>query len=56
MKENETLGIVTEVGVFGELDINDPTVTEVANKKKKSVDNIDEMIAESINANKNITV
>jgi len=47
---NEELNIVTEVGVFGELDINDPT-----KKKVKSKEEIDAMIQEAIIENSNIT-
>lgn len=52
MKEN--LSIVTEVGVFGDLDIKDPTVKEI--KKKNSNEalseaELQEIIKESIQNN-----
>lgn len=50
MNKNEELNIVTEVGVFGELDINDPTKKKVKNK-----DEIQKMIEESIMENAKIT-
>jgi hypothetical protein len=52
MADNEKveLSFVTEVGVFGDLDINDPTIK---NAKKKKNDNIEEMIAEAITENAN---
>lgn len=49
----EEYNIVTEVGVFGDLNINDPTVQSV--KKKNNEDSTDEeiqqMISESIQTN-----
>lgn len=48
--EKVELSFVTEVGVFGDLDINDPTIK---NAKKKKNDNIEEMIAEAITENAN---
>jgi hypothetical protein len=52
MADNEKveLSFVTEVGVFGDLDINDPTIKNA--KKKKDV-NIEDMIAEAITENAN---
>lgn len=52
MADNEKveLSFVTEVGVFGDLDINDPTIK---NAKKKKNDNIEDMIAEAITENVN---
>jgi hypothetical protein len=52
MADNEKveLSFVTEVGVFGDLDINDPTIK---NAKKKKNDNIEDMIAEAIIENAN---
>lgn len=52
MADNEKveLSFVTEVGVFGDLDINDPTIK---NAKKKKNDNIEDMIAEAITENAN---
>lgn len=49
MDENNELSYVTEVGVFGELDIDDPTVIEMKKKKKKEMD---ELIQEAIEENK----
>lgn len=53
MKEN--LNIVTEVGVFGDLNIEDPTVTNV---KKKNTDlseeELNKLIQESVRANASI--
>ena len=46
---HEELNIVTEVGVFGELDINDPTKKKVKNK-----DEIQKMIEEAIMENSQI--
>lgn len=50
MAENEKveLSFVTEVGTFGELDIDDPTIK---NAKKKKNDDIEAMIAEAITEN-----
>lgn len=47
MEENNELSYVTEVGVFGSLDIDDPTVIEM--KKKKEME---ELIKEAIENNK----
>ena len=49
-QEKVELSFVTEVGVFGDLDINDPTIK---NAKKKKNDNIEDMIAEAITENAN---
>ncbi len=46
---NEELNIVTEVGVFGDLDINDPTKKKVKNKEE-----VDKLIQEAIIENSNI--
>lgn len=46
---DDEMNIVTEVGTFGDLDINDPTATKVKKKKKE----IDELIQESIKENAN---
>lgn len=49
MEENNDLSYVTEVGVFGSLDIEDPTVIEMKKKKKKEMD---DLIQEAIEENK----
>lgn len=49
MEENNDLSYVTEVGVFGSLDIDDPTVIEMTKKKKKEMD---DLIQEAIEENK----
>ncbi len=49
MEENNDLSYVTEVGVFGSLDIDDPTVIEMKKKKKKEMD---DLIQEAIEENK----
>lgn len=46
--EKEELSVVTEIGVFGDLDIEDPTAIDVKKKKKA----LDDMIEESISENK----
>ena len=38
----EGLSVVTEQGIFGELDVEDPNVREVKKKKKKPSDTDDE--------------
>lgn len=43
----DEMSIVTEVGTFGDLDIEDPTVKKVKKSKKE----IDELIQESIKEN-----
>lgn len=49
--------IVTEVGTFGGLNIEDPTMTEINGKKKKAnADDVDRIIAEAITENANITI
>lgn len=57
-KNNEEYSIITEVGVFGDLNIEDPTVKNV--KKKNNTDyteeEIDALIKESINANGSINI
>jgi hypothetical protein len=42
MDKNGELNIVTEVGVFGDLNIKDPT-----KKKVKKIDNLEEVIKET---------
>lgn len=59
MSENmnyDELSIVTEVGTFGSLNIDDPTVKKIKKKKNElGVEmDIDEMIRESIEHNKNL--
>ena len=51
MKPDEELNIVTEVGVFGSLDIDDPTKKKVNSKNGKT--DLDEMIQEAIVENFN---
>ena len=46
---SEEMTILTEVGNFGELNIEDPTVKKV---KKKKTPNLDKLIEESINNNR----
>lgn len=48
MKQEE-LAIVTEQGVFGELDVNDPTKRKVNTKEE-----IDKAIKEAVEKNANI--
>lgn len=51
----EDLNIVTEVGIFGNLNIEDPTITKI---KKKNADlseeELNKLIQESVRANANI--
>ena len=57
MKHEHDYSIVTEVGVFGDLNIDDPTVTPVRKKGSTadcSEQEIDALIQESIAQNKNI--
>ena len=46
MCENNDLHVVTEIGVFGELDVEDPTVNNV--KKKNKDVNVDEKLIEDL--------
>lgn len=46
--ENMEYGIVTEVGTFGSLNIEDPTVTPIDPKNKS----VNELIEEAIQQNK----
>jgi len=48
----DELHIVTEVGMFGDLDINDPTKKKVKKKKKSMEEEIQEAIEENL---KNLT-
>lgn len=50
MKNNkdDDLYIVTEVGTFGDIDIDDPTVMKVKKKKKSE---LDEIIEQAIKEN-----
>ena len=50
--DNKEYSVVTEVGVFGDLNIEDPTAKKV--KKKNDEQSIDDMIAESIKTNANL--
>ena len=52
MENNKEYSIVTEVGVFGDLNIEDPTAKTV--KKKNDESSIDDLIADSIKANANL--
>ena len=58
MDKNKDLHIVTEVGIFGELDINDPTIKKIKNKNNENLSESDlqEMIQESIQNNSNIHI
>lgn len=47
----EELYVVTEVGIFGELDVQDPTKKKV--KRKENEQDLGAIIAEGIAANKN---
>lgn len=47
--------IITEVGAFGNLNIDDPTTTDVK-KKKNSSEDTDAMIAEAIAENAKIRI
>lgn len=47
----EELYVVTEVGMFGELDVQDPTKKKV--KRKENEQDLEAIIAEGIAANKN---
>lgn len=49
MEGDKDLHIITEVGVFGDLDIDDPTKNKI--KKKTEDRGIDETIAEAIQEN-----
>lgn len=51
MENTEELCVVQEVGVFGELDIKDPTKKKL---KKKDEQDIDALIKESIEKNASI--
>lgn len=52
--KDDNLNILTEVGVFGELDIDDPTAKKVK-RKKDNMENIDKLIEEAIENNGNIS-
>lgn len=47
----EELYVVTEVGMFGELDVQDPTKKKV--KRKENEQDLEAIIAEGIASNKN---
>ena len=53
-KKNSKLNILTEVGVFGELDIKDPTAKEVDGEEEQA--DINELISDAIQRNKNVSV
>lgn len=48
------MSIVTEIGTFGSLNIDDPTVKKVKDKKDMTEEEIDALIKESIQHNANI--
>lgn len=52
MCDKEKMNIVTEVGVFGELNVKNPTAKEVNDGEDET--DIDALIAESIEKNKTI--
>jgi adenylate cyclase class IV len=52
--ETEKLTLVTEVGTFGELNIDDPTEQQVKKKKKDLEALIEASIAENANINLDI--
>ena len=54
----EEFNIVTEVGVFGDLNIEDPTVKSVKKKNNNNYteEELDALIKESINSNATITI
>jgi len=49
-EKDEGLHILTEVGVFGDLDIDNPTAKKVKNKKDE-MDDIDALIESAIGEN-----
>lgn len=51
-KKNDEVVILTEVGVFGSINIEDPTVQKI-NKKQKGDPLIDDVIKEAIIENYN---
>ena len=55
---NEEFNIVTEVGVFGDLNIEDPTVKSVKKKNNTNYteEEIETLIKESISTNATITI
>jgi hypothetical protein len=54
--KNEKLSIVTEVGTFGDLNIQDPTSKETEKLNNDSPDDIEEIIKQSIEKNKSINI
>lgn len=54
--EKGKLSIVTEVGAFGSLNIDDPTVSEIKPKKKVEETDIDKMVQEAITENASISI
>ena len=53
---NKKQVILTEVGNFGNLNIDDPTMTEVKKIKQQEQEDIDTLIKESIKENANISL
>lgn len=51
MKTPEELSIVTEIGVFGDLDIEDPTSKKIDKKKKSDFSDIEDTINTAIKEN-----
>ena len=58
MSNKEEFNIVTEVGVFGDLNIDDPTVKSIKKKNNTNYteDEINELIKESINTNATVII
>lgn len=52
MCDKEKMNIVTEVGIFGELNVKDPTAKEVNGTEENA--ELEALIAESIEKNKEI--
>jgi hypothetical protein len=57
-KNNEEYSIITEVGTFGDLNIEDPTVKSIKKKNNTNYteEEIDSLIKESISNNAIITL
>ena len=58
IKNNEEYSIITEVGTFGDLNIDDPTVKPIKKKNNTNYteEEIESLIKESINNNATITI
>ena len=58
MSNKEEFNIVTEVGVFGDLNIEDPTIKSVKKKNNTNYteEELESLIKESINSNATITI